>query len=142
MNTGRGSSGRRVSDLNNCNLLSTSRWTYGVTLSPDAHEMGPNRITLEPGSLVRCPHCRHWHPVFIGHDSGTPYTQAMLYFVCRNGRYYAGQIGHTSRHPTRSFRRGLLDTQRDRSNSMPSFTGHNRRAEGDQLDNTLSSFCV
>src|SRR5687768_4917689 len=56
---------------------------------------------LQPGSQVLCPHCRGWHPVFLGHTEGTPYSQAMMYWVCRGGRYYAGQRGHTSRHPTR-----------------------------------------
>lgn len=56
---------------------------------------------LDVGSLVLCPHCRRWHPVILGHTEGTPYTQAMLYFVCREGRYYAGQLRQMSRHPMR-----------------------------------------
>jgi hypothetical protein len=64
--------------------------------------MDDHRITLEADSLLRCPHCRRWHPVFIGHNSVTPYTQAMLYFTCRGGRYYAGQLGQASRHPVKA----------------------------------------
>lgn len=57
---------------------------------------------LNVGSMVLCPHCRRSHPVMKGHSEGTPYTQAMLYFMCRGGRYYAGQLGQTSRHRTHS----------------------------------------
>ena len=64
--------------------------------------MDHNELHLQPGSLVLCPHCGRWHPVSLGHTTGTPYTQAMLYFMCRGGRYYAGQLGQTSRHRTRS----------------------------------------
>jgi hypothetical protein len=60
------------------------------------------RILLQTDSLVMCPHCRRWHPVILGHTEGTPYTQAILYFLCRGGRYYAGQLGQTSRHPAKS----------------------------------------
>ena len=59
-----------------------------------------NPPRLQPGAEVRCPHCRRWHPVFVGHTEGTDYTLAMLYFMCRGARFYAGQIGHVSRHPT------------------------------------------
>ena len=57
---------------------------------------------LQIGSLVLCPHCRKWHPVVKGHTEGTEYTQRMLYFACRGGRYYAGQVGQESRHQTRT----------------------------------------
>jgi hypothetical protein len=50
---------------------------------------------------IRCPHCRQWHAVFYGHTEGTDYTLQMLYFTCRGMRFYAGQAGQTSRHPTR-----------------------------------------
>ena len=64
--------------------------------------MNANTRPLQQHSLVLCPHCRRWHPVSLGHTTGTPYTVAMLYFMCRGGRYYAGQLGQTSRDPTRS----------------------------------------
>ena len=67
--------------------------------------MDENRVALQIGSLVLCPHCRRWHPVTTGHTEGTPYTQAMLYFFCRGGRYYAGQLGQSSRHPVKLSRR-------------------------------------
>ncbi len=35
------------------------------------------------------------------HIDGTEYTRAMLYWQCRSAIYYAGQIGGTSRFPTR-----------------------------------------
>jgi hypothetical protein len=75
--------------------------TCGVTTARDARRMDDNCITLQVGSHVLCPHCHRWHPVTLGHTEGTPYTQAMLYFVCRRRRYYAGQLGQPSRHRTR-----------------------------------------
>ena len=45
---------------------------------------------LRVDSLLLCPHCRKWHPVIEGHTEGTPYTQAMLYFMCRGERYLRG----------------------------------------------------
>jgi hypothetical protein len=57
---------------------------------------------LDVDSLLHCPHGYRWHPVIQGHTEGTSYTQAMLYFVCPGGRYYAGQSGQTSRHSTRN----------------------------------------
>jgi hypothetical protein len=56
---------------------------------------------LTLGAQIRCPHCRQWHEVVSGHNEGTEYTMRMLYFGCRGGRYYAGQIGQVSRHWTR-----------------------------------------
>ena len=50
---------------------------------------------------LQCPHCRRWHPLVQQHRTGTAYTVAMLYFVCRGGYYYSGQVGLTSRFPTR-----------------------------------------
>ena len=67
---------------------------------------------LQIGSQIRCPHCRQWHPVITGHTEGTEYTVRMLYFVCRTGRYYAGQTGQTRgwemRRNHRDERRGLV----------------------------------
>jgi hypothetical protein len=56
---------------------------------------------LAPGHEVRCPHCGRWHPIVAKHATGTDYTVRMLYWECRGGYYYAGQIGHTARFPTR-----------------------------------------
>jgi hypothetical protein len=56
---------------------------------------------LHPGDEVRCPHCRRWHPVIQKYREGTQYTMHMLMWNCRGGSYYAGQIGTTSRYPTR-----------------------------------------
>lgn len=56
---------------------------------------------LQPGDEIRCPHCRGWHPVKHLHTEGTDYTVKMLYFECRAGHYYAGQLGTVSRHQTR-----------------------------------------
>jgi hypothetical protein len=48
---------------------------------------------LKVGDLLRCPHCRRWHPVVKWHSEGTAYTLRMLYFECRGQRYYAGTGG-------------------------------------------------
>jgi len=56
---------------------------------------------IQPGDELQCPHCRRWHPLVKRHDEGTPYTVAMLYFRCRDAWYYGGQIGLSSRFPTR-----------------------------------------
>ena len=57
---------------------------------------------LRPGFVVRCPHCRKWHPVVKWHTEGTAYTLRMLYFACRDKRYYAGQQDLDSRHETKA----------------------------------------
>ena len=58
-------------------------------------------LALDLGDVVRCPHCRQWHPVTRPYTEGTAYTQAMLLFTCRQQTYYAGQRGVPCRHPTR-----------------------------------------
>jgi hypothetical protein len=63
---------------------------------------GMNEPPLRVGDLVRCPHCRRWHPAVQGHTEGTDYTQRMLYVECKGWRYYAGQDGLPSRHETRT----------------------------------------
>ena len=57
--------------------------------------------SLQAGDILRCPHCHHWHPLVKRHDEGTPYTQDMLYWECRLGFYYAGQVGGSARFPVR-----------------------------------------
>jgi hypothetical protein len=59
-----------------------------------------DQLPLQLDSRLLCPHCRRWHRVVKGHTEGTDYTLAMLYFPCRGGQYYAGQLGQTSRHPS------------------------------------------
>ncbi len=56
---------------------------------------------LQPGHELHCPHCRKWHRVVRKYTVGTDYTQNMLMWECRGGSYYAGQVGSTSRFPTR-----------------------------------------
>ena len=56
---------------------------------------------IQPGDEIYCPHCRRWHPLIQRHTTGTAYTIAMLYFECRRGLFYAGQLGTPARHPTR-----------------------------------------
>ena len=56
---------------------------------------------LALGDSLRCPHCRQWHVVTQPYATGTTYTQAMLMFSWREQRYYAGQVGTPSRHPSR-----------------------------------------
>jgi hypothetical protein len=56
---------------------------------------------IQPSDELRCPHCGRWHPLIQKHREGTPYTQQMLFFECRRRWYYGGQIGTSSRFPTR-----------------------------------------
>ena len=37
------------------------------------------------------------------HTDGTDYSVRILYWECRGGRYYTGNIGTASRHETRRF---------------------------------------
>jgi len=89
--------------------LSCFHHRLGPPVTPHVHaycmDDGP---PLQRGSHILCPHCRAWHPVVIGHLEGIPYTQAMMYWVCRGGRYYAGQRSQMSRHPTRLPVRGAM----------------------------------
>ena len=50
-----------------------------------------NPPRLQPGSQVRCPHCRRWHPAIKPYTEGTDYTRLMLFVECRGLRYYVGQ---------------------------------------------------
>ena len=81
--------------------------------------MDDTELRLQIGSLVLCPHCRGWHPVTLGHTEGTPYTLAMMYFVCRGGWYYAGQLGLVSRHLTRESVTDSLQGAERRKPLMP-----------------------
>jgi len=57
---------------------------------------------LHPSDELHCPHCRRWHPLIKPYDEGTAVTQGMLFFVCRGGRYYGGQVEGASRFQTRA----------------------------------------
>jgi hypothetical protein len=63
-----------------------------------------NPPRLQPGSQIRCPHCRRWHDVIAIQTEGTDFTVKMRYFECRGRKFYAGQEGDRSRHETRPFR--------------------------------------
>jgi hypothetical protein len=58
---------------------------------------------LRPGDELQCPHCRRWHTLTLTRSTvtSTPYADDMLFFECRHGRYYAGQVGGSSRFETR-----------------------------------------
>jgi hypothetical protein len=56
---------------------------------------------LHGGDELHCPHCRRWHPVTVTNSEGTEFTRQMLFWQCRGGYYYAGNIGTASRHETR-----------------------------------------
>lgn len=58
--------------------------------------------------------------MIAGHIEGTDYTVRMRYFKCHELRYYAGQQGQASRHPTRGGRllkgwKTVLEVPRGRS---------------------------
>ena len=65
------------------------------------YRSSPVTHQLQPGEDLHCPHCHRWHPIMARHIDGTEYTRAMLYWRCCSAIYYAGQIGGTSRFPTR-----------------------------------------
>jgi hypothetical protein len=46
---------------------------------------------LQPGSQVRCPYCRRFHPAIKPYTEGTDYTVLMLFVECVGLRYYVGQ---------------------------------------------------
>jgi hypothetical protein len=57
------------------------------------HDFSAENPPLHPGDELHCPHCRRWHGVAAMNSTGTEYTRLMLFWECRGGRYYAGQIG-------------------------------------------------
>ena len=66
---------------------------------------------LAPGDELHCPHCHRWHTLTlnIGNIRSTDYSDAMLFFKCSKGSYYAGEIGGSSRFPTRrNMQRGIF----------------------------------
>ena len=61
-------------------------------------------IPLQLAHEVRCPQCWCWHAVVAMYREGTDYTRQMLFFECRRGQYYAGQVdGQPLRDPMRVF---------------------------------------
>ena len=56
-----------------------------------------NAPGLQLGDEVKCPNCRHWHPVYCREadsvNKAHPYAATMLYFLCRGGEYFAGMRG-------------------------------------------------
>jgi hypothetical protein len=56
---------------------------------------------LHPGDLLRCPHCRYWHPLTRDPTAHHEHVRAMLFFECGKGRYFAGTIGGGSRYATK-----------------------------------------
>ena len=58
---------------------------------------------LAPGDLLHCPHCHGWHPLALNISDvrSTDYSDAMLFFKCKDGSYYAGQVGGTSGFETK-----------------------------------------
>jgi hypothetical protein len=66
-----------------------------------ARDFSSDNPPLHPGDELHCPHCRQWYPVGATNKEGTEYTRLMLFWECRGGQYYAGNIGTTSRHETR-----------------------------------------
>jgi len=66
-----------------------------------ARDFSSDNPPLHPGDELHCPHCRRWHPVGATNKEGTEYTRLMLFWECRGDRFYAGQIGTSSRHETR-----------------------------------------
>ena len=54
--------------------------------------------------LLKCSHCGEWHAVrrADGNVGESEHVLAMLYWLCRGGRFYAGQRGSTPRFPIRN----------------------------------------
>jgi hypothetical protein len=67
---------------------------------------------LTVGDLLRCPHCRKWHPVVKWHTSGTDYTLRMRYFDCEGQMFYAGQEGLENRHENQGTSSGRIRDRR------------------------------
>lgn len=72
------------------------------------HDFSSANLPLHSGDELHCPHCRSWHPVAATNLEGTEFTRRMLFWNCRGGQFYAGNIGTTSRHETRRVRRPFV----------------------------------
>jgi hypothetical protein len=60
-----------------------------------------DETSLQPEMLLKCTRCKQWHEVRHDneHAGQTPHAREMLYWFCGTARYYAGQVGGSSRHP-------------------------------------------
>ena len=60
-------------------------------------------LRLEAGMLLQCSHCGEWHTVrpADGNVGESEHALAMLYWLCRGRRFYAGQRGAVPRMPIR-----------------------------------------
>ena len=60
-------------------------------------------LRLEAGMLLKCSHCGEWHTVrpADGNVGESEHALAMLYWLCRGRRFYAGQRGAVPRMPIR-----------------------------------------
>lgn len=54
-------------------------------------------MTLRVGDELRCPHCGAWHPLYQPFADHTTAARDFLYFRCRGGEYFGGQLGLPSR---------------------------------------------
>ena len=78
---------------------------------------------LAPGDELHCPHRHRWHRLVLRNNvTSTDYSNAMLFWQCVKGSgfYYAGQIGGTSRFPTRRQPPSLLKSLQEESRRDPS----------------------
>jgi hypothetical protein len=66
----------------------------------DHGELMANETRLEPEMLLKCSRCGRWHEVRLDNANAgdTPHAREMLYWFCGAARYYAGQLGGSSRH--------------------------------------------
>jgi hypothetical protein len=60
-------------------------------------------LRLEEGMLLKCSKCGEWHTVRLadGNVGEAEHAKEMLYWLCRGGRFYAGQRGSIGRLPIR-----------------------------------------
>jgi hypothetical protein len=72
--------------------------TAAVTAATD--HRGADETSLQPEMLLKCSRCGRWHEVRFdnAHAGETPHAREMLYWFCGTGRYYAGQVGGSSRY--------------------------------------------
>jgi hypothetical protein len=94
--------GLRMSQQRQAPISIESRREAVTCVVPQIAHAADMNPPLKVGDLLRCPHCRRWHPVVKWQPEGTAYTQRMLYFECNGQRFYAGQEDLESRHETRA----------------------------------------
>ena len=88
---------------------STTKYLWnGLGLSRRLQTIGKmNEPPLHVGDLVRCPHCRRWHPAIQWHTVGTPYTLRMLYVECEAALLRGTGRSVPGRHEARPRRMSL-----------------------------------